>query len=310
MELGLFTEPQVGGTYDDILRLASWAESIGLDVFARSDHYLNMDESEPATDAMATLAGLARDTSRIQLAVLVAPLTFRHPAVMAKTAVTIDEMSGGRMALGVGTGWMQTEHDEFGLDLPEMKERFERLFEALAYLRASFDQGATGFSGRHYHLGAIDVLPKPQSLPLIVGGAGPQKTPTIAGRFADEYNSFAGRLDTLPARLDVMRQAAQDAGRDPNDIKISLAGSVVVGRDRAEYDAIAAERAAARDMSAAEYESFLSGRHVPHGIPDQAAETVAGFAAAGVDRFYLQEYKPLGDIDTDLLADVFAAMRG
>jgi alkanesulfonate monooxygenase SsuD/methylene tetrahydromethanopterin reductase-like flavin-dependent oxidoreductase (luciferase family) len=310
MELGLFTEPQVGGSYDDIHRLASWAESIGLDVFARSDHYLNMDESAASTDAMATLAGLARDTERIQLAVLVAPLTFRHPAVMAKTAATIDQMSGGRMALGVGTGWMQTEHDEFGLELPAMKERFERLFEALAYLRASFDAGATGFSGRHYRLGTIDVLPKPIHLPLIVGGAGPRKTPTIAGRFADEYNSFAGRLDSLPARLDVMRRAAEDVGREPGAIKISLAGSVVVGADRADYDERAAERAAGRDMSPGEYETFLTERHVPHGTAEQAAETVAGYAVAGVDRFYLQEFTALPEIDTDLLGDVFAAMRG
>jgi alkanesulfonate monooxygenase SsuD/methylene tetrahydromethanopterin reductase-like flavin-dependent oxidoreductase (luciferase family) len=309
MELGLFVEPQIGGTYDDLVRLATWAEDRGLDVFARSDHYLDGLESEPATDALATLAGLARDTERIQLAVLVAPLTFRHPAVMAKTAVTIDQMSRGRLAFGVGTGWMESEHEEFGLDLPPMKERFERLFEALAYLRAALGEGATGFSGRHYRLGSIDVLPKPAHLPLIVGGTGPTRTPTLAGRFADEYNSFVGGAGTLPDRLDVMRRAAAEAGRDPGDIKVSLAGSVVVGRDHAEYQEALAAGAAAREMTAGEYEAFLAGRHVPRGTPDRAAEIINAFADQGVDRFYLQQYMALPDIDTDLIGLVFDAVR-
>lgn len=310
MELGLFTEPQMGGTYEDLLRLARWAEAKGLDVFARSDHYLNMDESAAATDAMATLAGLARDTQRIQLAVLVAPLTFRHPAVMAKTAATIDEMAGGRLAFGVGTGWMESEHEAFGLDLPDLGERFEKLTEALAYMRAAFDEGAAGFSGSHYSLQEVNVLPKPRGpLPIIVGGAGPRKTPTLAGRYADEYNSFVGRIDTLPDRLEVMRDAAVAAGRDPDSITVSLAGPAVVGRDRSDFADVIGERAAERDMSPTDYEAMLQERKIPHGTPEQAAASIIGYRSSSVGRYYLQEYAALTDIDTDLVGMVFDAIR-
>ncbi|MDJ0792379.1 MAG: LLM class flavin-dependent oxidoreductase, partial [Acidimicrobiia bacterium] len=158
MELGLFVEPQVGGSYRELVNLAQWAESQGLDVFARSDHYLNGDESADTTDALAALAGVAVETSSIRLSTLVSPLTFRHPAVMAKSATTIDEISGGRFTLGVGTGWMESEHLAFGLDLPPMAERFERLEESLQYLRTAFEGGGT-FRGDHYSLEAATVAP-------------------------------------------------------------------------------------------------------------------------------------------------------
>ncbi len=151
MEFGLMVEPQVGGSYTRLRDLAQWAEGIGLDAFARSDHFLDQERSAPATDALTTYGGLAETTDTIQLVVLVTPLTFRHPAVIAKTATTLDEMSGGRFALGVGTGWMQSEHDVFGLDLPPLGERFDRLFETLSYLRAAFGSDQ-GFSGEYYQL--------------------------------------------------------------------------------------------------------------------------------------------------------------
>lgn len=194
MEFGLMVEPQVGGSYSELRDLARWAEDQGIDAFARSDHFLNQDASAPSTDALTTYGGLAEATHSIQLVVLVTPLTFRHPAVIAKTAATLDEMSGGRFALGVGTGWMQSEHDAFGLDLPPLAERFDRLGETLAYVHAAFTSNE-GFEGRYYHLDPIDVLPRPASVPIVVGGSGPKKTPTYAGQFADEYNLFVTDRD-------------------------------------------------------------------------------------------------------------------
>ena len=192
MEFGLMVEPQVGGSYAELRDLARWAEGQGLDAFARSDHFLNQEEPAPSTDALTTYGGLAEATDSIRLVVLVTPLTFRHPAVIAKTAATLDEMSGGRFVLGVGTGWMQSEHDAFGLDLPPLAERFDRLGETLAYLRAAFTSNE-GFGGQYYHLAPIDVLPRPTDLPIVVGGGGPKKTPTYAGRFADEIQSLVCR---------------------------------------------------------------------------------------------------------------------
>jgi alkanesulfonate monooxygenase SsuD/methylene tetrahydromethanopterin reductase-like flavin-dependent oxidoreductase (luciferase family) len=202
-------EPQLGGSYERLLALARWAEDIGLDSFARSDHYLHFGTSSPATDALTTFGGLARETERIQLVVLVTPITFRHPAVIAKTAATIDEMSGGRLGLGIGTGWMEPEHEAFGMDLPDLTERFDRFAETLAYVRAA-TSGSGGFRGTHYELRPIDVLPRPEALPIIVGGSGMRRTPTLAGRFADEYNIFTCERELFEQRVAVMRAAPDE----------------------------------------------------------------------------------------------------
>ena len=238
-------EPQVGGSYSELRDLAQWAEDQGLDAFARSDHFLNQDDSAPSTDALTTYGGLAEATTSIHLVVLVTPLTFRHPAVIAKTATTLDEMSGGRFALGVGTGWMQSEHDAFGLDLPPLAERFDRLGETLGYLNAAFTSNE-GFAGRYYHLDPIDVLPRPTNLSIVVGGGGPKKTPTYAGQFADEYNLFVTDRPTLEERIGVMRSAAATAGRSADAITVSLAGPVVVAPDEASYRTMLERRGARR----------------------------------------------------------------
>jgi alkanesulfonate monooxygenase SsuD/methylene tetrahydromethanopterin reductase-like flavin-dependent oxidoreductase (luciferase family) len=301
-------EPQVGGSYARLRDLAQWADGIGLDAFARSDHFLDQDRSAPATDAMTTCGGLAETTERIQLVVLVTPLTFRHPAVIAKTATTLDEMSGGRFALGVGTGWMQSEHDAFGLELPPLGERFDRLFETLGYLRAAFSSDR-GFSGDYYRLDPIEVLPHPINVPIVVGGGGPEKTPSYAGRFADEYNMFVADEQAVRQRLGVMRQAAVEAGRSADAVSLSFVGPAVVAPDEASYRSMLHGRGARRDQSADEYESFLTERNVPHGTPDRARESVATLERLGVSRYYVQEYKDLAAIDTGSLETVFDILR-
>lgn len=309
MELGLMVEPQIGGSYARLREIALWAEDQDLDAFARSDHYLDHERSAPATDALTTFGGLSEVTSSIHLVVLMTPLTFRHPAVIAKTAATLDEMSSGRFALGLGTGWMQGEHDTFGIDLPPLGERFDRFGEALAYIRSALE-GTDGYSGKHYRLEPIDVLPRPARIPIIVGGSGMKKTPTLAGRFADEYNMFVTDRDTLERRLAVMRAAAEECDRNPDDVLISFAGPAVVAPTSAAYEALLSERGAQRDMSAAEYEAFLADRNIPRGTPDQVASVVSDLAAMGVGRFYLQLFSALDDIDTTEIAAVFMALRG
>lgn len=303
------TEPQMGGSYEQLVTLARWAEETGLDAFARSDHYLDDERSVPATDALASLAGLARDTTSIQLVVLVTPLTFRHPAVIAKTAATIDEMSAGRLGLGIGTGWMQSEHRAFGMDLHSLGERFDRFEETLEYVRASFS-GAGGFTGRHYALEAIEVLPRPVGrLPIIVGGGGMRRTPTLAGRFADEYNMFACEPDVFERRVAVMRDAAVDAGRNPDDIAVSIATNTLVAPTEAAFDELIAAKAARKRMSPSEYRSHLRSRNLLHGTPDEAADGIDRLRRMGVSRVYLQEFSSLGDVETEKLAAVVAAAR-
>ena len=189
MQWALMTEPHMGMSYATLSRLARWAEGAGLDAFSRSDHYFADRVHHPnATDAYATLAGLARETERVELVVLVSPITFRHPAVLAKAAATIHEMSGGRFALGVGTGWMDAEHEKFGIPFPPLGERFTRLEEALGYLHHALGRAPGAFSGHHYSLAEGEILPTAPGVRLIVGGTGAQRTPRLAGTYADEYN--------------------------------------------------------------------------------------------------------------------------
>jgi alkanesulfonate monooxygenase SsuD/methylene tetrahydromethanopterin reductase-like flavin-dependent oxidoreductase (luciferase family) len=309
MELGLFVEPQLGGSYQRLVELAQWAEGEGLAAFARSDHYFHRDVTAHATDAMVALAGVATATDTIRLVTLVSPITFRHPAVMAKAATTLDEISDGRFTLGVGTGWMESEHEAFGMDLPPLGERFDRLAEALAYIRAVFNGGGT-VEGDHYSLDAPSILPAAsESLGIVVGGEGMVRTPTLAGQFADEYNVFVSDPETLARRIAVMRQAAEDAGRNPDDILISVAGPGFVYEDEIAHLAALTSRGAKKSLSASEYAVFLDDRLVPHGPPARASEAIKRMADLGVGRYYVQEMTSLEDIDLNRLAMVFDALN-
>ena len=304
------TEPQAGGTYEDLLTLARWAEETGLDAFARSDHYLDTESSAPtaATDALTTVAGLARETERIQLVVLVSPITFRHPAVLAKTAATIDQMAAGRFALGVGTGWMEREHRAFGMDFYDRGERFSRLGEVLGYLRAAFHGG--GFSGEYYSLEDFPVLPRPsRGLEIIVGGAGVRKTPALAGRFADEYNLMMADTNVIRTRIAAMRSAARSEGRDPDAIRISAMAWMVVGLDEMDYRDRLGEGGAALGLEASEYEALLGRESVPRGTPDQLAAQMSALAGVGIERLYIEMLEPLPQIDTGRLRMTVEAIR-
>ena len=310
MQFGLMTEPQIGMTYDEQVEAARFAEDAGLEVFARSDHYAQARiESPHATDAFASLGGLARDTSTVQLCVLVSPITFRHPAVIAKSAATVHEMSGGRLLLGVGTGWMEHEHDLLGIPFPESSERWDRFEEALAYLWAAFGRTPGGFEGEYYALADEPIRPQPDGLEIVVGGGGPRRTPRLAGTFAEEYNVFAMDPDGVRERVEVAREAAAEAGRDPDALRISMMGQAVVGTDEASYREALRRTAAAFpfERSPEEHEERLRKAGLPCGPADDALETLGAFAEAGVERFYVQV---LGPIDTDLLAEQFAVLRG
>lgn len=311
MDFGLMVEPQMGGTYEELLTLARAAEKAGYKSFARSDHYLNGSKSEATTDALTTLAGLARETETIRLTVLVTPLTFRHPAVIAKTATTLDEMSGGRFELGVGTGWMEDEHRVFGIQLPEIRTRFSLLFETLAYIHAVVGRSDGGYVGRHHRLEDIEILPRPVArLPIIVGGSGKRRTPALAARFADEYNMFASSAEDLAARRQAMHTTAKQLGRDPSEIRLSILSSAFLGADAAEYRDVLAEAAAERALEPDELEGRLQEHRVLHGTYEQAAETVAQYAREGVSRIYIQHFRPLGGIDTETATRHLAGLTG
>lgn len=291
MKYSLMTEPHMGGTYDQQLEAAKWAASSDLVSFARCDHYLsNRDPVPDATDAFAVLAGLARETANIRLCVLVSPITFRHPAVIAKNAATIDQMSGGRFDLGVGTGWMEHEHEAFGIPFPDSTERWDRFEEALEYLAAAFGEGRSTFSGKYYSLDA-EVRPKPSGIRLVLGGSGKQRTPTLAGEVADEYNMFTCPPEEARAKIAVMKEAA---GQRP--VEATVMGPVLVGRTESEYRDRLAAAAGSRGITPDELEQRWTDAGLVVGTAEQAAERIAALEEAGVERMYVQ-WIDLDDLD-------------
>jgi F420-dependent oxidoreductase-like protein len=290
MDLRIFTEPQQGATYDDLLAVARATEDLGFDAFFRSDHYLAMGDvhGRPGpTDAWITLAGLARDTSRIRLGTLVTAATFRAPARLAVAVAQVDQMSGGRVELGLGTGWFEEEHLAFGLPFPSLAERFERLEEQLEILSGLWtSDGPFSFEGKHYRLHDNPALVRPvqSPLPLIIGGGGARRTPRLAAQYATEFNMpFASVQDTAAQFVNV-RKAAEEAGRS---LVLSAAQVLCVGRDDAEVR----RRAEAIGRDAGELRENGLG-----GTPDQVVEKIGRFAEAGATRMYLQVLD-LADLD-------------
>jgi alkanesulfonate monooxygenase SsuD/methylene tetrahydromethanopterin reductase-like flavin-dependent oxidoreductase (luciferase family) len=283
---------QAAGPYHRLLDAAAFAKDRGLVALALPDHYLMALSDEearttPAPDAFVQLGGLARDTTDIELVMLVSPITFRHPAVLAKMAVTLDRMSNGRFTLGIGTGWMDREHEVFGFDYPDMNERFARLEEALAYVTAAFDPETPGYTGEYYQLEPFPLAPAPLGkIPILVGGTGAHKTPRLAGMYADEFNVYPG--PDLADRIERFRAAAIDAGRDPNDILVSSSGQIVAAETEAEFEDLMNSNASEAGISREELEGHYEKRQTPRGTYEQVRETLESFSDLGIERFYVQ----------------------
>src|SRR5436190_4831788 len=235
MDLRVMLEPQQGATYDQQLAIAQAAEQEGFDGFFRSDHLMRFDQEDPGpgpTESWITLAGIARETSRIRLGTMVTSMTFRLPGMLAITVAQVDAMSGGRVELGLGTGWFDPEHHAHGVPFPQLGERFERLEEQLQIILGMWTNPPGekfSFDGTHYQLKDSPGLPKPVQQPhppIIIGGAGSKRTPRLAAKYADEFNvPFHGLADFTKA-IDRVKKACEEAGRDPSSIVYSAAVNV------------------------------------------------------------------------------------
>ncbi|MBW4702611.1 MULTISPECIES: LLM class F420-dependent oxidoreductase [unclassified Micromonospora] len=296
MELRIFTEPQQGATYDQLLTVARAAEDAGYGAFFRSDHYVAMGSStgEPGpTDAWTTLAGLARDTSRIRLGTLVTAATFRLPGPLAITVAQVDQMSGGRVELGIGAGWFAEEHTAYGIPFPSVGERFDRLEEQLAVITGLWATPAGerfDHAGKHYPVANSPALPKPVQQPrppILLGGKGPKRTPRLAARYADEFNLPFVSVDETVAQFGRVRAACAEAGRDPGTLRWSNALVLCCGRDDAEV----ARRAAVIGREPAELR-----QNGVAGTPAEVVDTIGRYAEAGSERIYLQVLD-LADLD-------------
>lgn len=296
MDLRIFTEPQQGASYETLLAAARATEAAGFSAFFRSDHYLKMGDvtGDPGpTDAWVTLGALARETERIRLGTLVTAATFRFPGPLAISIAQVDAMSGGRVDVGIGTGWYDDEHTAYGIPFPPLGERFEMLEEQLEVLTGlwSTPEGETfSFAGDHYVVKDSPALPKPVQAggpPVIIGGGGQKKTPRLAARFASEFNLPFSPKDFFVHQVGVVKDACRAIERDPDDLTYSAALVVCVGQDESEI----ARRAAAIGRDVEElHENGVCGS------PGEAVARLEEWREAGAERVYLQVLD-LADLD-------------
>jgi F420-dependent oxidoreductase-like protein len=296
MKLRIFTEPQQGADYQTLRRVALAAEELGFDAFFRSDHYLKMGgvSGLPGpTDAWATLAALAVETSRIRLGTMMTAATFRLPGPLAITVAQIDQMSGGRVEFGLGAGWFEAEHAAYGIPFPSLGERFDRLEEQLAIITGLWgtpDGETFSFEGTQYRVADSPALPKPAQRPrppVLLGGGGTRRTPRLAARFADEFNVPFGSVQDSAAGFARIRDACEAVGRYPASVIYSVAQTVCCGKDDAEFR----RRAAAIGRDPADMRVNGIG-----GTPGEVAAKIAKFAEIGAERVYLQVLD-LSDLD-------------
>jgi F420-dependent oxidoreductase-like protein len=304
MRVCLMIEGQEDVSWEQWLALAGACEEHGLEGLFRSDHYesvMGMRE-RGSLDAWTTLAALAARTSRIRLGTLVSPATFRHPSVLAKSAVTVDHVSGGRVELGLGAGWHEGEHRAYGFEFPPTATRMARLAEQLEIVTRSWTEEAFSFHGQHYQVQDLRALPKPVQRPrptLLVGGRAGPRSLALAARFADEYNTTGVPHEELPDHRRRLLEAWRDAGRDPDTARLSLMTTCVVGRDRAEVNERVRQVLAAIGVDAGVGEVVEGRPNWLLGTVDQVVERLQGLESAGVSRVMLQH---LDHADLEMVA--------
>lgn len=308
-DLRIFTEPQQGARYDDLLAVAQRAEQLGFGAFFRSDHYLKMGDGSGLpgpTDAWVTLGAIARETSTIRLGTLVTAATFRMPGPLAISVAGVDQMSNGRIELGIGAGWFATEHSAYGIPFPDLPSRFDNLEEQVAIIHGLWNtaQDETfSFDGTVWQVVDSPALPKPVQAggpPIIIGGNGKTRTPRLAARFASEFNLPFVPIERFVDQRRIVSRACETEGRDPATMIWSAALVVCVGDTEADV----VRRAAAIGRQPDE----LRANGIA-GTPDEAVESIRRWAAAGADRLYLQVLD-LSDLDhLDVIAGAVTAHR-
>jgi alkanesulfonate monooxygenase SsuD/methylene tetrahydromethanopterin reductase-like flavin-dependent oxidoreductase (luciferase family) len=321
MRFALMLEAQQGLSYADHVAIAKRAEANGLETLFRSDHYVSFPgpTGKPTTDAWTVVAGLARDTDRIGLGVLVSPVTFRHPGSFAKVVTTVDEMSGGRIEVGVGAGWNELEHCQLGLPFPPIKERADLMEDELAILHGlwgepdgwSYEGHQVSIQDAAFHPKPIDVPGRPRTAiggarpRLLVGGSGSPRSYRLAARYADEFNLSSSGPEQARAAYTAVDAACEAIGRDPATVAHSTMAGVLIGRDASEM----AQRLSllARAVSQDEDDRAWLDERLERwvtGTPDEARAAVRRFAAAGVERIMLQDFLPW-DLDMiDVMGEV------
>ncbi len=266
--------------FDRVIEQARAAEAAGFDLVTVMDHLYQIQGVGPVTDPMleawSTLGALARETSRVRLGTLVTGVTYRNPALLAKQVTTLDVLSGGRAILGLGAAWNEEEHIGYGFDFPPIRERMDRLDEALTVIRAMFVDDRPSFQGQHYRIEQALNVPRPiqpGGPRVLVGGGGEQRTLRIAARHADLTHWFPLGLETLQRKNELLERYCEEIGRDPSTIERTMASPVVVTLDAAEGAAIVERMPPERRA------------HVSVGMPEQMADALRPYLDAGFTGF-------------------------
>jgi F420-dependent oxidoreductase-like protein len=317
MRFALMTEPQQGLTYAEIAAIVRTAEDVGFEAFFRSDHYASFPggAGKHTTDAWATLAGLARETSTIRLGALVSPVTFRIPGNYAKVVQTVDEMSDGRIEAGFGAGWNDDEHAQLGIPFPALGERFDMLEEALAIVHGVWTEpDGWSFEGRHWQVrdakrhGEVARGSRPHPH-IILGGGGRPRLARLTAQYGDEFNLTSAAPEDAPEAYERVRSACEAIGRDPSSVVYSAMTGVLVAETESELRDRVAVLLEALERPANEGEAWLAqrrGRWVM-GTPDEAHERVAALERAGVQRVMLQDFLPRDLDHVRLMGRLFAS---
>lgn len=315
MRYALMTEPQQGLSYEEILAIARTAEEAGIEAFLRSDHYASFPGGSglPTTDAWTTLAGLARETTRIRLGVLVSPVTFRIPGTFSKVIQTVDEMSGGRVEAGFGAGWNADEHAQLGIPFPEIDERYDMLEEQMAIIHGLWtERDGWSYEGKHWQVrGAIrhgEIARGGRRHPhIIFGGKGGPRLAKLVARYGDEFNlNSASPEDAGPAYARI-RRACEAIGRDPDEVVYSAMTGVLVAETEGDLRARVADLLSGMGQGDGDAEEWLRqrrGRWVM-GTPDEAHERVRSLAEAGTQRIMLQDFLPRDLDQVRLMGRIF-----
>ena len=286
---------QARGSYETLLSLSKWSELNEIERIGLPDHYIvgkqrhDKNDGTPALDLLTAAAGLVRDTEKMVYSILVSPITFRHPSVLVKMASTINDMAKGRFRLGVGTGWLKIEHDLYGIPFPNLKTRFEILEESLIYIREALSGNEKGFQGEYYQLEQFPVEPATlQDIPIIIGGGGKVKTPTLAGKYSEEFNIYAGPKETLVNSISLFKEVAAENGRDASTLEITTACPPVVGltQERVGESVTAAAKALAQTKE--EIVTTWKEKNYLYGTPNEVAATLSMWQEVGIEAVYLQ----------------------
>jgi F420-dependent oxidoreductase-like protein len=317
MRFALMTEPQQGLSYDEILAIARTAEESGLEAFFRSDHYASFPggSGKPTTDAWATLAGLARETSTIRLGVLVSPVTFRIPGSLAKVIQTVDEMSGGRVEAGFGAGWNADEHAQLGIPFPDIGERFDMLTEQMAIIHGLWSEpDGWSYDGEYWQVRGAkrhgEISRGGRRHPhILLGGKGGPRLAALVAEYADEFNLNSASPEDAPAAYARIRAACQARGRDPDEVVYSAMTGVLVAETEGDLRARVADLLTALGQGGADGDAWLAerrGRWIM-GTPDEAHERVAALEERGTQRIMLQDFLPRDLDHVRLMGRIFAS---